>query len=212
MSADPSGPAGESARELAREVIGADVDRWTHTRAVAAQAAAVAAVVTAEQAPALLAAAWLHDIGYAEQLRDTGFHPLDGARFLRARGWDTLVVGLVAQHSGARYVAEVRGLSAELDEFGDPASTHGALPDALTYADQTISAHGQVVDVQTRLDDMLLQHGPDSPNARCHHLRAPAIRAAVARTGDRLLLRAAAGRARDPLAREHLETGAQGLR
>lgn len=34
----------------------------------------------------LVAAAWLHDIGYAPELRDTGFHPLDGARHLEALG------------------------------------------------------------------------------------------------------------------------------
>ena len=213
MTGTPSqSTAGSAARELAREVIGADGDRWTHTQAVAARAATVVPVVTEEQAPALLAAAWLHDIGYATPLRDTGFHPLDGARFLQARGWDPLVVGLVAQHSAARYVAQVRGLSAELDAFGDPAFVDGALPDALTYADQTTSAQGQVVDVQTRLDDMLLRHGPDSPNARCHHLRAPAIRAAVDRTSDRLVLRRVRVRARDPLAPDPLGTGAPGRR
>ncbi len=31
----------------------------------------------------LVAAAYLHDIGYAPELAITGFHPLDGARHLR---------------------------------------------------------------------------------------------------------------------------------
>jgi len=31
-------------------------------------------------------AAYLHDIGYAEPLVDTGFHPLDGAVYLRGLG------------------------------------------------------------------------------------------------------------------------------
>ena len=31
----------------------------------------------------MTAAAWLHDIGYAPAVDDTGFHPLDGARYLR---------------------------------------------------------------------------------------------------------------------------------
>jgi hypothetical protein len=32
-----------------------------------------------------VAAAWLHDIGYAPAIAEsgTGFHPLDGARYLR---------------------------------------------------------------------------------------------------------------------------------
>ncbi|MFD6223383.1 HD domain-containing protein [Nocardia asteroides] len=34
----------------------------------------------------LVAAAWLHDIGYGADLATTGFHPVDGAEFLRAQG------------------------------------------------------------------------------------------------------------------------------
>ena len=35
----------------------------------------------------LVASAWLHDIGYAAGLQETGFHPVDGARHLRSAGW-----------------------------------------------------------------------------------------------------------------------------
>jgi HD superfamily phosphodiesterase len=31
----------------------------------------------------LEAAAWLHDIGYSPEIAVSGFHPLDGARYLR---------------------------------------------------------------------------------------------------------------------------------
>jgi hypothetical protein len=34
--------------------------------------------VPAADRPVLIAAAWLHDIGYAPGLPETGFHPLDG--------------------------------------------------------------------------------------------------------------------------------------
>jgi hypothetical protein len=44
----------------------------------------------------MVMAAWLHDIGYAPELAVTGFHPLDGARFLRRAGADGQVVSLVA--------------------------------------------------------------------------------------------------------------------
>ena len=200
-----------AARELAFDLLGGLGDRWAHSRAVAARAEQALAVVTREQGSALLAAAWLHDIGYVASLRDTGFHPLDGARHLQAQGWDPLVVGLVAQHSGARFVADVRGLREELDALSGPGCTEGALPDALTWADQTTSADGRVVDVETRFTDMLLRHGPQSPNARCHHLRGPALREAVARTDDRLALRRAAARTRGVAAapaRPRLEEGA----
>ncbi|MFD6855509.1 HD domain-containing protein [Streptomyces diastaticus] len=48
----------------------------------------------------LVAAAWLHDIGYAPELRDTGSHPLDGARHLESLGAPARLVRLVAHHSG----------------------------------------------------------------------------------------------------------------
>ena len=70
-------------------------------------------------ADVLEAAAWLHDIGYAEVVAVTGFHPLDGARYLAGCGWPECIVGLVAQHSGARYVAADRGLAEALAAYPD---------------------------------------------------------------------------------------------
>jgi hypothetical protein len=56
----------------------------------------------------------------------------------------------------------------------------GPVSDALTVADQTIGPHGQPLTDQ-RFSDMLQRHGLDSPNARAHPERAPAIRAAAHR-------------------------------
>lgn len=62
----------------------------------------------------LVRAAWLHDIGYAPDLLDTGFHALDGARYLRRAGVSEPIVCLVAYHSCALIEARVRRLEAEL--------------------------------------------------------------------------------------------------
>lgn len=182
-----------AAKELALDLLGHDVQRWAHTQGVAARAAEAAIVLNPDQVPALLAAAWLHDIGYAEELRasGSGFHPLDGARYLSAVGFPALVAGLVAQHSGARYVAGVCGLEVQMQPFDQPEYSEGPLADALVWADQTTSPTGQIVDVQTRMADMLARHGPDSPNARAHPRRRPALEQAVAETIDRMLLRRA---------------------
>jgi putative nucleotidyltransferase with HDIG domain len=174
------------ARALAEDLLAPVGSRWHHTQGVAARAASAAAAVTAPDRPVLVAATYLHDIGYAEPLQRSGFHPLDGALFLQEQGWPALVVGLVAHHSGARFVAEVRGLSAELKPFDDERFVCGPLADAVTFADQTSGPDGGVVDVETRMADMLRRHGPHSPNARCHGLRAPVLRAAVAATERRL--------------------------
>jgi hypothetical protein len=67
-------------------------DRWRHVQAVAARAqTAGQALDTEEDRVALLAAAWLHDIGYAPSVAATGFHPLDGARHVRRLGQERVV-------------------------------------------------------------------------------------------------------------------------
>ena len=81
----------------------------------------------------LVAAAYLHDVGYAPELVVTGFHPLDGARHLEALGHERLA-GLVAHHTGARHEARLRGFERELAEFEDERSTISAV---LAYCDLT---------------------------------------------------------------------------
>jgi hypothetical protein len=174
------------AHDLARELLAPLGSRWRHTQGVAARAASAAASVEEQDRPLLVAAAYLHDIGYAEPLRESGFHPLDGALFLQRQGWPPLIAGLVAHHSGARFVAAVRGLSPQLLEFDDETFMSGPLADAIIYADQTTGPDGHPIDLEHRMADMLRRHGPDSPNARCHHVRAPVLRAAVKATEDRL--------------------------
>ena len=74
--------------------------RWAHVQGVASKAEHVAASLALSD-EALVAAAWLHDVGYAPEVTDTGFHPLDGARYLAGAGVPERVVNLVARHSYA---------------------------------------------------------------------------------------------------------------
>lgn len=57
-------------------------DRWLHVQAVAERATEAAGTVPEPDRDLLIAAAWLHDIGYAPELADTGFHPVDGAWYV----------------------------------------------------------------------------------------------------------------------------------
>ena len=175
-----------AARSLAEFLLGDVGSRWQHTRGVAARAAFAAEGLPDEDRPVLVAAAWLHDIGYARPLRHSGFHPLDGARYLQEHGWDPDVAGLVAHHSGAHLVAHLLGLDEQMRDFPASVYASGQIADALTYADQTTDPDGRPVDVEKRMSDMLRRHGPDSPNARCHIPRAALIRGAVRRTDERL--------------------------
>src|SRR5690606_38331824 len=101
-------------REAAR-LLGTTPGRWRHVSGVAARAYAASKILNPSEAPLLIAAAWLHDIGYSPEIARTGFHPLDGARHLRAIGASARLCALVAQHSAAAVDAEIRGLRVVLE-------------------------------------------------------------------------------------------------
>jgi hypothetical protein len=171
------------ARDLAQTILADLPERWRHTIGVARRAEHVVFAVPGADVGILIAAAWLHDIGYAEALRDTGFHPLDGGLHLRRLGWPDRIVGLVAHHSEALCVAQVRGLADRLAEFPREDTP---VADALTYADQTVGPDGRPMEFELRLEDMLRRHGPESPNVEAHPRRTPRLRAAVRRVEQRL--------------------------
>ena len=157
-------PAG-GARGLAETLLAGTLPRrWAHTRGVAATARQLARIV-GDDAELLEAAAWLHDIGYAPEIAHTGFHPLDGARYLRDRqNADVRLCGLVAYHTGAIHEARVRSLEADLErEFAPPSQL---LADALTYSDVTTGPDGDRVDVRERLADIQERYGQDHPVSR----------------------------------------------
>ena len=126
----------------------------------------------------LVAAAYLHDIGYAEPLVDTGFHPLDGAVYLRSLGLDELAC-LVAHHSGAHIEADHRNLADQLAEFRRPT---GPVADALTYCDVTSGPTGRPMQPGDRFEEIVDGHGEDSIVAQSRAEARPEMYGMVART------------------------------
>lgn len=114
----------------------------------------------AEQAELIEAAAWLHDIGYAPPIARVGFHPLDGARYLRdVVHAEYVLCCLVAHHSGASAEAEERGLLAELEaEFELPPDD---LLEALVYCDMTTDPDGRRTTVEARLAEVGERYEPN---------------------------------------------------
>jgi hypothetical protein len=168
----------EWARDLAEDLLKEALPRrWAHTAGVAARAESLAPILGAETGT-LTAAAWLHDIGYAPALIDTGFHPLDGARYLRdVRRADDTLVRLVAHHTCAEYEAAERGLSAELGEEFD--KERPELVEALVYCDMTTDPDGRPVPVETRLAEIRSRYGPGHLVTRSITRATPCIVAAV---------------------------------
>lgn len=168
--------------ETARRLVEPLGRRWSHVQAVAACAGQVAES-TGLNTEALVAAAWLHDIGYAGELADTGFHPVDGARYLRRAGWNEQIVSLVAHHSCARFEASVRGLESALSEFARPAID---LEDALCFCDMTNGPSGEPVNATSRLDEIQARYGAGDAVYDFVEVARPEILAAVDRVSTRL--------------------------
>jgi HD domain len=139
-------------------------DRRAHSVAVGVKAASAADQVAPWLRSDLVAAATLHDIGYGHVV--SGFHPLDGARFLTGAGFSAAVCHLVAHHTASTYEAEERGIDlaayAEFPAVGNLGPAHAVL----WWADLTTGPQGQDVTVEDRLAEILNRYGQDDPVGR----------------------------------------------
>lgn len=134
----------------------------------------------------------LHDVGYSPAIALTGFHPLDGARFIRGQAdANERVVCLVAHHSCALLEAEERGLRRELETEFELESPH--LVDALIYCDMTTTPDGTSTTSERRVGEIVQRYGPDTVVGRFIQRAAPEIHAAAGRVEQRLAKAAASG-------------------
>ncbi|MGW0653742.1 HD domain-containing protein [Streptomyces umbrinus] len=178
------------AYDLAKSLLAEPLPRrWAHSQGVAAKARTLAPILD-NDADLLQAAAILHDIGYAPPLIVTGFHPLDGARYLRDQtAADQDLIRLVANHSCAVLEADERGLRQELEnEF--PILERDDLVHALIFCDMTTTPYGEPTTADARLAEILSRYGDDSIVGRFIRRAEPQIHSAVRDVDSRL---AAAG-------------------
>ncbi len=166
----------EWAKNLAQELLADALPRrWVHTQGVARQARSFVDQL-GDDVALVEAAAWLHDIGYAPSVATTGFHSLDGARYLRdVHAAQQTLCDLVAHHTGSAFEAEERGLTAELAEFGPP-DRHSRLLSILTAADLTTSPDGEPTSPRARIEEILSRYSADD-----------VVHRAVTRSGDSLI-------------------------
>lgn len=155
--------------------------RLSHTHAVVRKAKKIAPIVGGE-VDVLIAAAWLHDVGYSEELAVTRFHPLDGARHLAALGTPERLTNLVARHSCAIVEAKLRGLESEVGAYPDE---RGLIRDALWYCDMTTSPEGRSVTLEERLEEIQRRYGQGVVSAFTEEAR-PCLVGAIERTVRRL--------------------------
>ncbi|UQX10733.1 HD domain-containing protein [Candidatus Mycobacterium methanotrophicum] len=151
------------AREMAEAFLADALPRrWAHTIGVAAAAERLVGALDTVQPETVVAAAWLHDVGYAPDSADTGFHPIDGAAHVSQAApdlWST--VNLIAHHSGAVFEAQERGRDSELARYRFPVDVEELA--ILNAADLCTSPDGALIDPQARLDEILNRYPPDHP-------------------------------------------------
>lgn len=132
-----------------------------HAAVISSRAGEVAARLDLDDDDQDLCAAvgLVHDIGKAEQVRDTGFHQLDGAVYVEPT-LGPRVAGLVAHHSGASTEALMRGIDLPYPrEQSDVAAV-------LDYCDLTTLPSGRPISPEERRADIDVRHGADTPGPR----------------------------------------------
>jgi hypothetical protein len=182
MSILMASPVVQWAEECVRELLGDLRPRIDHVLAVGAKARRIVAAFDGVEAELLVASAYLHDIGYAPALVDTGLHQIDGARWLSSQGCSDLA-GLVAHHSAAHVELRLRGQQELLEPFPRPAHSLAA---ALAYCDITTGPEGQGVTLDERIEEVGDRRGRDSVVYRALVAARPELEEAVRLTSTRL--------------------------
>ena len=136
--------------------------RWAHTIGVAEAAARLARALAPDHADTIVAAAWLHDIGYAPALAKTGFHPIDGACHVAQTAPSLcMAVNLIAHHSGGVFEAQQRGLQSALGQYRFPVDVVQLA--ILNCADLSTSPDAAFIDPTDRLAEVLDRYPPQHP-------------------------------------------------
>ncbi|MGL5827175.1 MAG: HD domain-containing protein [Nocardioides sp.] len=133
-------------------------DRRAHSVAVGLKVAMQVHRLEPDVRDTAVTAALLHDIGYGYPT--TGFHPLDGARFLAAQGFPVEVCHLVIHHSASTYEARERGIDLGVYREFAVERDLDAAHRVLWWADMTTGPTGLTVRVDDRLDEIVRRYGP----------------------------------------------------
>ncbi|WP_432738245.1 HAD-IIB family hydrolase [Maridesulfovibrio sp. FT414] len=110
----------------------------------------------------IVTAALFHDVGYSEELRSTGFHPLDGAVFLAHCNAPEEVIEAVLWHSSTPIEIEsMPEMKTLYDRFPEP-ELDGIIHDAVRYCDFRTSPVGEPFTFGQRIAELEHRFGADS--------------------------------------------------
>lgn len=92
----------------------------------------------------------LHDIGYTDRIKSTGFHALDAYYYLL--DIDKITAERIALHTSTPEEAELRNIAI-------PEITPDLYAILLSYADARVMGNGKVVSFDERLEDIINRYG-----------------------------------------------------
>lgn len=170
-------PTRVEAEALSVRLLATEGTRLAHVRTAGKVAERLSGLFPPEEHQLLVVSAILHDIGYAPALRQTGFHALDGALYLRDEGFSPRLARLVANHSHAWLTALDKDLHGVQQAF---LPEHSLLADALAFVDMHSGTSGEIVDTGDRMTDIGARHNNASLQRRIGMLRASVARINVA--------------------------------
>lgn len=113
----------------------------------------------------VVCSAYLHDIGYSEQINHTGFHPYDGYVHLKELGIDEDICSLVLHHTGAKLLIDMFPEQFEDSVVGFYKKTPELTKKQFGYllyldkADARTDSQGFYVTVEERLKDISDRYG-----------------------------------------------------
>ncbi len=174
----PAADLVDCAQRMAREHLRDPLPRrYAHTVAVAERVQHLAPLfLPPHRVDVLVAAAELHDIGYAPPLAHTGFHPIDGAAFVAGTELGTAsgpsLVSLIAHHTGAVFEARERGLEEQLRAYPVPDAVELLI---LNCADVSTGPDGTPVEPSDRIDEVLVRYPSDHPVHRAVRRSGPLL-------------------------------------
>jgi hypothetical protein len=156
--------------------------RWLHVQGVIALARELRGAF-APDGELLVAAAALHDIGWAPAAAATDFPAVDGAAYLERLDAPARLVDLCANYSAALIEAELRGRRDEVARYQDEATP---VRDALWYCDLAVGLDGQRMTFAERMADFEVRYGEHPLAGAWLRQAGPELRAAARRTEERL--------------------------
>lgn len=154
----------EGAQEVLEHFMGDDGNRLNHCKRVVMNMKRLLEYTKLDYATRqkMLMVSTLHDIGYSEIVRISGYHPYDGYLYLRENGWDIGLCNLVLLHSFSRELAQ--GEYPELYHIFMNAEreTDSKLIALISLADFTSSSTGEKCTLEERVEDIEARYGYES--------------------------------------------------